>query len=338
MLGWSVKFKHGKDVTLVNIFRNISISLSKLVTLYAVIALTSGCVNGLTQMQDSLSKFDEGAHSIATSQMAYFNGVHTVECERQFYVAASTYSMAKKADYKSIPINLRVKCEEDKLSLKSTQIKIRQKLLDAITLYADQLQALASAGADDNKNLDANLQTIATTLNTEASKHNLSKTDASIATGVEAAIVGLTNIVMDKVRASEIKKAAESEQDNLVTVVNALKTENTDTAYVADCDIDNIQTHLTEVLSDIRDKQGSAVFFDVVKARSYLQTVNPCGSKGLDSSDSLTASKQLNAALDSLLAANNAIATTGTGGIVAVVNDLVARAKAAEAIQAALSK
>jgi hypothetical protein len=39
-----------------------------------------------------------------------------------------------------------------------------------------------------------------------------------------------------------------------------------------------------------------------------------------------------------VLNANNAIANAGSGGIVAAVNDLIARAQAAQTINAALSK
>lgn len=343
MLGGTVKVKSGTIVTCVNFqFRKFAISLRRYAALFAVIALMSGC-STLTQMQDSLSKFDQGAHSIATSQMAFFNGVHTVECEKQFYDTAYAYSEDLKT-----PIDLRGKCvdtPEKQLCLNSGQIQIRQNLLDAITLYADQLQALGTSGTDDNKNLDTNLQTIATTLNTEATKHNLSKADASIAEDVEAAIVGLTNMVLDKVRADKIKEAASNQQINLAKVVEALKAENNSLASGVEDYIGTIRAELGATLSAIRKKQGPAVFADVVRARSYLQKLSLFGTKGLDVDDSVKANndpfsavKQLNTALDSLVATNKVIATTGTGGIVAAVNDLVARAKAAEAVQAALSK
>ena len=79
-----------------------------------------------------------------------------------------------------------------------------------------------------------------------------------------------------------------------------------------------------------------------------MQTANPFGAApqpsagappALDSNtnpDSIA--QQQNKALDGLVTANAALATAGTGGIVAAVNDLVARAQAAQAMQAALAK
>jgi hypothetical protein len=54
--------------------------------------------------------------------------------------------------------------------------------------------------------------------------------------------------------------------------------------------------------------------------------------------DPSVAVSQLNAALDGLVSANNAIANAGVGGINAAVADLVSRAQAARTFQAALGK
>jgi hypothetical protein len=300
--------------------------------------LISGC-SSLTQVQDSLSKFDQGAHSVSTSQMSFLNGAHAVECATQFYGAAYAYSLDN-----AVPIDLRGQCKSDGLMLSSAQIQVRQNLMDSITLYADQLQALSSAG--DDKNLDSNLQTTAGNLNTLAGKYGLSKQDASIAHDVEAAVVGLTNMVLDQKKANDVRAAASAQQANLSKVVTALKAENVSLASGIDGDIGDIRAHLAALLAVTRNKQGSAVFFDVVRARNYLQAVSPFGTQAMDDSvgaknptiDPLTAVQQLNAALDSLVSANNAIATSGTGGITAAVSDLVARAQAAQTFQAALGK
>jgi hypothetical protein len=302
------------------------------------VACLSGC-SGLTQVQDSLSKFDQGAHSVASSQMAFFNSVHTVECEKQFYDSAYHYS----AD-RSLPIDLRGKCESSVLFLNSVQIETRQKLLTAITLYADQLQALASAG--DDKDLDSNLQTAAGNLNKLASEAGLSSKDATIGHDVEAAVVGLTNMALDKEKASDIRAAAASQQDNLLRVASTLKAENLSVASVVNDDIGSIRANLAATLSATRNTQGSGVFFDVVRARQYLRTLAPFGSSGMDDSagvadpniDPASATAQLNAALDGLVQANHAIATAGNGGVGAAVSDLIARAQAAQAFQAALNK
>jgi hypothetical protein len=55
-------------------------------------------------------------------------------------------------------------------------------------------------------------------------------------------------------------------------------------------------------------------------------------------SDPANVAQQLNATLDGVVNANRAIAADGTGGIIAAVNDLIARAKKAQTIQSALNK
>jgi hypothetical protein len=315
-----------------------SFHLIKVAVAWALPALLTAC-SGLTQMQDSLSKFDQGAHTVAASQTTFLNGVHTVECEAQFYQGAYQYA---KDD--SLPIDLRGKCASGQLFLNSAQIGIRQKLLDALTLYADALQALGSTG--DDKSLDSNLQTAAGNLNTLASGAGLSKGDASIATDVEAAIVGLTNMVLDQKKKTDIQAAAKNQKDNLAKIVDTLKAENLSLASGVDDLIGSIRANLAATLATTRKREGSAVFFDVVRARGYLESVGPYGSKGLDDStgaldptiDPSVAVSQLNAALDGLVSANNAIATAGVGGINAAVADLVARAQAARTFQAALGK
>lgn len=200
-----------------------------------------------------------------------------VECEKQFFDAAYKYSTDKNA-----PIDLRGKCvdtaPDKQLFLTSAQIQTRQKLLTAITLYADQLQALASSG--DDKNLDTNLQAAATNLNKEAVDHGLSKKDSSIAQDVESAVIGLTNVVLDQAKADDVKAAAKKQQDNLAPVVETLKAENTSLASSADGDIGTIRANLAVTLSAIRDQQGPVVFFDVRRARSYLRTLSPFASNG----------------------------------------------------------
>jgi len=65
--------------------------------------------------------------------------------------------------------------------------------MDAITLYADQIQALASA--DDAKNLTTNEQSFASNLNDFAKKQGF--TNLGIASDVEAAVMGITGMILD---------------------------------------------------------------------------------------------------------------------------------------------
>jgi hypothetical protein len=90
----------------------------------------------------------------------------------------------------------------------------------------------------------------------------------------------------------------------------------------------------------------TARFFYLVQAHAIMQGVNPLGSAPIAESagaiePSRIAEKEaalLNAALDAVVRANQAIQNATTGGTVAAVNDLIARAQAAQAMQAALLK
>ncbi len=312
----------------------------------------SGCAS-LTQMQDSISKFDQGVHSISTSQMAYFNGAHMIECERQFYANSVLTALSEKN------IDLRDNCKADEhFYLTSRQIETRKKLFNAITLYVDQLQAIASA--EDNKNLDSSLQAQAKGINSVASSFGLSKDDATIANYVETAVAELTKLVIQEKKINAIKEAAKNQKDNLAKVVDAIKTENLFIAYGVYSDIGDIRSKLSVIISAIRDKQGPAVFVDFVNARTYLRSLNMFSSAPADLPDDTTTDswgqskdrknptidpfssvQQLNQALDGIVAANNALAGEPDAqnikaNFVSVVNNLVALAKDAEAFQKAI--
>ena len=64
---------------------------------------------------------------------------------------------------------------------------------------------------------------------------------------------------------------------------------------------------------------------------------NPIEGREHDAdADPLNAAKQVNAALEAVVNANDALANAGTGGAVAAVNDLVVRARHAKDILSAL--
>jgi hypothetical protein len=294
----------------------------------------AGC-SGLSQLQDPISKFDQGAHSVATAQMTFFGAVRTAECESQFYGTAYDFASGRAS-----AIDLRGNCSPQRLT--DQQITTRQNLMSAITLYADQIQALAASG--DDKNLDTNAQGLASKLNALAKSGGFA--ESAIGADVEAAVIGLTGMVIDNGKFHDIRAAATSEQENLAKVATTLKNENANLSSGIDSSLGTIRAELTATLADTKKNDGQAVFFQTVQARSILQTANPFGLQPIAASagaldpntNPTSVVQQLNAALDSLVIANHAIATAGTGGIVAAVNDLVARAQQAQAIQAALSK
>jgi hypothetical protein len=114
----------------------------------------AGCA-GLGAIQDSVTKFDQGVHSASTAQMSFFRAVQVADCTNQFYTHTYDWAMGKGN------FDLTGVCQPEVLT--DDQIRIRQALMDALTLYADNMVTLASS--DDNKTLDSNSQKLSGTLN-----------------------------------------------------------------------------------------------------------------------------------------------------------------------------
>jgi len=284
-----------------------------------------GAVAGLTQIQDTISKFDQGAHSISTSETAFLRSAQTADCNYQFYTAAFVFANDPDRIPK-ISLTLETPCTPNVIT--PHQLEERQKLMEAIVLYADQIQAVASSGSD--KALSANSKSTAAELNSLAKSQNLmTGTGSSIVTDLGQAVAGLTAIVLAPQQLSDIKTAAASEAENLSIVVNYLKQENTALAS----DMAGKTGALADILDTTLAKEKRAgdpnLLLDAVYARSILQNGD---------ADPVNTTKQLNVTLDSLVAANEAIANAGTGGIVADVNALIAQAQAIQKTQAALNK
>lgn len=305
------------------------------------VAALSGC-SGLTQMQDSLTKFDDGAHAVALAQMRFVDGAHRLGCEQQFYQRARDFASSANA-----PLDLRARCTAAGNIISSAQMRTRQQLFDAITLYADQLQALGAP--DDDKALSGHLQSAAADLNQLATDRGLVAADATLPGNVETAVAALTRLVIDHRRQADIKAAAQSQQANLALIVATLKQENLLLASGIDSAIGMMRASLTDELLANRERQGDTVFVDVLLARAHLQAMQAYGQSGIDDSidDSVDITSpallrdaqvaRLNLALDGLVAANDALAGADSGGVRAAASDLVARARAAQAFKAAVS-
>ena len=305
--------------------------LSARLLVFALVLAAGGC-SGLGQIQAPVAKFAEGAHSVATSEVSFLRAVETADCTGQFYAGAFDYAMGRTQSF-----DLSGACTPRILDEK--EIQIRQALTEAVTLYADKLQALATN--DDDKTLDANSQDLATKLNKLASTGGIPV--SSVGAGVEAAVIAITEMALDQRRFSDVRKAAQAMQPSLVTVVTALESENTSFAVGIASAMDGVEAKLRPIVAGVDKKQTAARFFALVEARRIMRGVNPFGTPPLsrptaagDSIDPRNVAAALNAALDAVLNANKAIASAGTGGIVAAVSDLIARAQAAQATQAAL--
>jgi hypothetical protein len=99
----------------------------KLLLSVIMVMAVAGCA-GLTQIQDSVTKFDQGVHLASTAQMSFFRAVQVADCTNQFY--RKTYEWAK--DHKG-NFDLTGTCQPGILT--DDQITIRQALMDALTLY-----------------------------------------------------------------------------------------------------------------------------------------------------------------------------------------------------------
>jgi hypothetical protein len=298
-----------------------------------LIACLSGC-SGLKHVQGTMVKFDESVHSVSIAQMNFFRAVQTADCNKQFYTNAYDYAIDRKPNF-----DLTGACRPTVID--NNEIEIRKALMDAITLYADKLMVLATS---DDKALDANSQKAAQRINALAKQHGF--TNLSMATGVESAIIAISEMALDQKRFEKVKEAAREMAPHLTRVVAALKAENTSFAYGIASKTESVEGYLREVVAATHKEQGQRSFFQVVEARRIMQSINPFGPEPVAAAPSARNGdhdpqnfvSQLNASLDSVVNANQAIASAGTGGIIAAVSDLSARAKAAQSMKRTLDQ
>jgi hypothetical protein len=312
-----------------------------ILVLTAFAGLLAACTP-LTQLQDSVTKFDQGTHTAATAQEMFLRNVQAADCEAAFY--NGTLEWARDT---AQPYTVNVQCPNTLLP--ESQYKVRQELMDAISLYADKMAALATD--DDDKSLSSDAQKLAGTLNTEATTHQFNLGGAGSA--VEAAIIGIADFAIDRVRVSNLQDAAAKMQPQLSQVVEALKAENLRYAIAVASKIGQVELDLAIALHGAHGPAGqvdSAAFFRAATAREIQKRINPFAGPADQDVDQMkndpdlaapqNMAVELNKTLDAIVKSNAAIAEKkkDTGAIIAAVNDLIARAQAAQAMQAALSK
>ena len=307
------------------------LELSARIWVVTLCLMTSACA-GLTQMQDSLTEFGAGATSVSTTEMTFFNNVQALDCSVQFYRYSADWAMGAAAGY-----DLTGTCAPQVIT--SPQLAIRQHILDAITIYAGKMQALASTAGD--KTLDTNGLNLANQLNTLASKPGgITKADASIAADVEGALIQLTNMALDQTRYKDAKTAASTMQQYLEAVVRELQSENNAFAASIDSKRGQLELTLRNIVNSVPANDKALRFATVVGSRNILRSANPFGQETLSSVSGIPTpdASKLNSALDGIVNANKAIGATNEGGIAAAVTDLISRAQAAQADEAAITK
>jgi hypothetical protein len=258
-----------------------------------LLSLLAGCA-GFSQVQDTVAKFDQGAHTVSTSEMAFLHAGQSADCEYQFYSTALNF-VSDPSPRPAVPLVTGASCEPQVLN--DQDIAIRQKLMNALVLYADQLQAIASGGAD--KSLATDGQSAAGDFNSFLkSDKRLKAMHTSVGADVEAAVNSLLGMVMDAEQLKDIKQAASQEAANLATVVGLLKTENTQLALNMNAKATEISLILdttlafikqTGVITEATDPTRNGryqivrvndygLMFDIVQARSIIDSVNALGS------------------------------------------------------------
>jgi hypothetical protein len=313
---------------------------SRMTIALGVAAFLGGC-GGLGGIQDSVAKFGEAAHGTGSAEMGYLRAVQAADCVNQFHTKSFEFAQGRGP----LP-RLAGPCAPSILD--DASLAQRARLMDAITLYADKLAALATN--DDDKALDAGARDLAGKLNAVGQKFGLS--DSIVETGVESAVAAIARMALDQRRFDNAREAAGTMDQPLSIVVAALKTENLLYAQAIGSKIDALEVQLVTLLNQNAERRGKTragspdpmKYFDVLQARAILQSANPVGPLPFATAEAArdaapdNRAVQLNAALDSIVATNHAIATAGTGGVLASVNDLLARARAAQAMQSALGK
>lgn len=288
-----------------------------------------GC-GSMPTMRRNIDAFGAGVRATADAQRSLYASGRKLECDADFYSAAVDWagqSAAKLPDLGGCAPTV----------MDDARLAKRQALLDALTLYADKLEALAGPKGDNSlgdaeNDLAANLNALAKT-----AKLGL---DTSAAGAVEAAVIAISNLALDQIRFHDARKAAQQLDSQIALIVDTLKIENHDYGASLKSATARMQVSMNAALA-LEKARGAQSFLEASQARTILTKASafgPVGAADLASEKDLPTIARLNAALDGVRQANHEIATAPDETVTIAIQDLIARAKQAKADQAALSK
>jgi hypothetical protein len=268
-----------------------------------------------TQTQGDVSKFDQGAQAIGSSEIAFLHQVQTAECTRNFYEQGYAFATAQQDpethSYPNSPLDLAPPCTPQELT--NDELQLREKLIGAITLYADSMQALTSGTNDSG--LNSNSSSLAKNIQSLASQQKFTAVSANETAGLNAAVASIAEFIIDHREYTKIKDAASNLQQPLATIVDALKSENLNDAQGLASKSATVTNDFRIAVSSSRDRRGPASFLDIAEAHRAL------GSILVAAPDVV----RLNSALDALLSANQALASPTNAGAKPELSALVSR-------------
>jgi len=304
------------------------------VSLFGAVALGGCATIGITQLQDTVGKFDQAAHSTATAEMAFLGSVQSIDEQTQFYQAAFSYATNKET-------NFDVTGDFKSTLLTSEQIATRKALMDALTLYADKMQAIACG--DDDKQLDSNSQSLANHLLGLAAAKKLPTGTESLDRAVETAVDAVARLALDRIRATDLRKTATDIQPDLETLVKALQQENDPLGKTVIGNLGQIEIELRTIVAMSHQhapEDAAGTFFAIMQSRKLLTDTNALMTYPGNSTVPVKGeiAKPINDTLGAILNGNEAIAKKGVGGLAAAATDLYQRAQTAKEFYQSLEK
>lgn len=272
----------------------------------------------MAQEQKIASQFSTGAHLISAAETTFLRQVQSTECMSTFYNEAFAYAVAEKEarsrDNSSTVLDLLPSCQPTELTY--AQLQSRQALLNLLTAYADSIEAVMGEGGDQE--FDSNSESIAKRLQSVAKQAGFTAITPNEVAGVNAAIDTITSVIIDHHEYGNVKEATSKAESSLESIVNALKSENSNDASGIQSKLGGIKNDFRIAISASRDHKGAASFLDIVNTHALLASMT------------VTADPvQLNAALDALVTANKALARGDKATARLVVSNLVSEGQKA---------
>jgi hypothetical protein len=269
----------------------------------------------MTQMQQTASQFDKAVHTTATTELVLFREVQAGECNDQFYRAAYRVAGFGPDRLDLAQIDLTGHCTHQELT--DEELAIRQKLLSTLTLYADTIQTLS----EGKGNLDptAKEKALAGDIKSLATQAKFSSVEKSGAAGLDAAVLAVLHIIIDRRVHKDVESAAGAVQSELTVVIRELQAENRNDAQGLRSKYGSFNNEMISALKLACDRGGVGCFFGITSAHTALDSVIVAPPDV----------ELLNKTLDAVLAANASLAQPKSAGAVAEVSELVDRAQQA---------